>query len=456
MEELLKKINNNTPKELNSLIIAPSYWGYPEDKVKELLDQSIREIKNYNVSTVVLGPIMNFKEAKDIRIKGVKNNYDFVVLLVMTWTEVADMFYLVKDFLDKPILLWSHTMWEAKEADEHWDLGAFAGVGVAKKTLTDFGADFKFIFGMPGEERVKKGLDVFISAIKGIKKLRFSRVGLLGAPSMGMYTAWQDPLVLEKILGPNVNQIDQYILIEKIENYKSEDIPENLVNYAKEKWNVSSNISDELLEKNIKFVMALIDMINENFWDGFTIKCQYEFSTYYKFTPCLPLSILSDVIPCSCEGDLPLLTTQILFNAISNKPVTYCDIHNITEHSLYLAACGFSPLSLIKGKPSIEKHSALYSGLLNKSDYIEGKVTLGRLFVDHDNKAYFHITKGDSRTPKKHFRELGCSLYPSMEIFINDTNDFAQKLTSQHYAIVFKDIYDEIKEFCKLKNINIL
>ncbi len=456
MENILNSIKKTTPEDLNALVIPPSYWGYPEKRVSKLLENSVNEIKKYGVRVNVLKPVITFKDAKDIKIKGVASNYDFVVLLVMTWTEAADMFYFIKDFLNKPVLLWGHTMWEEKDTDEFWDLGAFAGVGVVKKTLKDFGANFKFIYGMPGENSIKAGLDLFIPAVKAIKKLNFSRIGLLGAPSMGMYTAWQDPLILEKVLGPNVNQIDQYLLIEKVEKIKDKDIDPKIVNNLRKKWIIDNNIGDELLIKNLKFVLSLIDMINENYWDGFTIKCQYELSTHYNFTPCLPLSILADVIPCSCEGDLPLITTQILFNSIAESPVTYCDVHNITENSLYLAACGFSPLSLIKNKPNIARHSTLFKGLLNKEDYIEGKVTVGRLFVDHDGKAYFHLVRGEARTVKKQFREIGCSLYPSMEVFVENADAFAQNLASQHYAIAFKDIYKEVMEFCKLKGVVIL
>jgi L-fucose isomerase-like protein len=456
MEELLDKISNNTPKELNALIIASSYWGYPKEKVKGLLHDSELTLKKFNVNLTTLGPIVDFQSAKKFKIKGVLNNYDFVVLLIMTWTELADMFYLVKDFLDKPVLLWSHTMWYVENKNEYNNLGAFAGAGVARKTLKDFGAKFKFIYGMPGDKKINQELKLFISAVKGVKKLNYSRVGLLGAPSMGMYTAWQDPLILEKILGPNVHQIDQYLLIEKLEKYKTREVHKELINEVKSKWVISDGIDDELIIQNINYVEALIELINEYFWDGFTIKCQYELSTHYKFTPCLPLSIISDLIPCSCEGDLPLLTTQLIFNAITGKPVTYCDIHNITSNSILMAACGFSPLSLINGKPIISKHSALYSGLLNVKDYIEGEVTVGRIFVDHDSKAYFHFVRGIAKTPKKPFRELGCSLYPSMEIFIEDADSFAQNIASQHYAIVFKDIYNEVVEFCKIKAVNII
>lgn len=456
MDNLLKSINKTTPEELNALIIPPSFWGYPEEKVAKLLDDSVKEIKKYGVNVNVLKPIVSFKDAKDAKINGVISNYDFVIILVTTWTEAADMFYFIKDFLNRPVLLWSHTMWYEKDKNEFLDLGAFAGVGVVKKTLKDFGASFKFIYGMPGEERIKEGLDLFIPAVKGIKKLNFSRIGLLGAPSMGMYTAWQDPLILEKTLGPNINQIDQYILIEKIEKIKDSEISPVLIKDLRKRWIIEDNVDDSLLIKSTKFVMAFIEMINENYWDGFTIKCQYEFSTHYKFTPCLPLSILADVIPCSCEGDLPLITTQILFNAVVNKPVTYCDIHNITDKSLYLAACGFSPLSLLGDKPNIAKHSTLFEGLLNKEDYLEGEVTVGRIFVDHDKKPYLHVVRGQAKTIKRPFRELGCSLYPSMEVFIEDADLFGQNIASQHYAIIFEDIYDELVEFCKLKEVEIL
>jgi L-fucose isomerase-like protein len=162
------------------------------------LTESVNLIKEFNLECEVLGPVIDFKNAKELRSKGVNGNFDFVVLLVMTWTEVADMFYLIKEFLNKPVLLWSHTMWEAKDENEFHDLGAFAATGVVRKTLKDFDANFKFIYGMPKDEKIKREIHMFIKTAKTIKKLNFSRIGLIGAPSMGMYTGWQDPLILEK------------------------------------------------------------------------------------------------------------------------------------------------------------------------------------------------------------------------------------------------------------------
>ena len=132
---LMESIKSNIDLKLNALVISPSYWGYPEDKVEELLNRSVETLKKFNLNCNTTGPIVNFKEAKELRIKGSNSNYDFVVLLVTTWTEVADMFYLIKDFLNKPVLLWSHTMWYEKTKNEYHDLGAFASTGVIRKTL---------------------------------------------------------------------------------------------------------------------------------------------------------------------------------------------------------------------------------------------------------------------------------------------------------------------------------
>ena len=36
------------------------------------------------------------------------------------------------------------------------------------------------------------------------------------------------------------------------------------------------------------------------------------------------------------------------------------------------------------------------------------------------------------------------------------TSNQTQKMVSQHYAIIFEDIYDEVMEFCNLKNVVVL
>ena len=107
------------------------------------------------------------------------------------------MLEIVQAFSYKPILLWSHTMF--KEDNEWRTLGTIPGVGVIRQTFEELGLNFKFIYGMPEEEKVKRGIRLFSKAASTIHRLKHSKIGLLGYISMGMYTACFDHLPLGDI-----------------------------------------------------------------------------------------------------------------------------------------------------------------------------------------------------------------------------------------------------------------
>ena len=56
--------------------------------------------------------------------------------------------------------------------------------------------------------------------------------------------------------------------------------------------------------------------------------------------------------------------------------------------------------------------------------------------------------------PPEPFHEVGCPPYPSMKVVLEgDTEHFGQNMCSQHYAIVYGDISNELIELCKLLGI---
>ena len=130
--------------------------------------------------------------------------------------------------------------------------------------------------------------------------------------------------------------------------------------------------------------------------------------------PCLALSILGDEVVTSCEGDVPLVVSQLLLHYLTGEPTSYGDLHNATPTHTLWGACGFAPLSYAHGKPLINKHTALYEGLLNSSPYKTGPVTLARLGA---RKGHFklHIASGTAELPPP-FHEVGCPTYPFVNV----------------------------------------
>jgi len=145
-----------------------------------------------------------------------------------------------------------------------------------------------------------------------------------------------------------------------------------------------------------------------------------------------------------------LVVTQLILHYLTGAPTSYGDLHHVTENAILLGACGFAPLSFAVGRPVVNKHTALYEGLLNGSPYKDRRVTRARLSSTATGTFKMHIVGGMS-VPGPQFHEVGCPPYPFINVELDgDIDTFMQNICSQHYAIVYGDVRAELKELCRL------
>lgn len=434
-----------------ALMIPFGYPGYPKELLAQFTDESKAVISGMGIDLTTTSRVDIYADAKKVAQEIRGQEFDFLIVLILSWLEAANVTETIQEYFSRPILLWSHTMF--REGNERVTLGPIPGAGVIRESFEEMGLSFKFVYGMPGEEKVQRSIKSFANVAFARHQLTHSKIGLLGYASMGMYTGAFDHLTLKRDLGPEVEQLDQYVLIKKIEEMDNGRVVA-LRNMAKKNWEMAKCVTEKDLDITLKMYLALKDLVGEFGWNALTIKCQYELSKYYKHVPCVPLSMIGNELPCSCEGDIPLITTQLIMYYLSGgKIVTYCDLHTIDENSLLMGACGYAPFDLGEGKPRVDKTTVLYEGLANCTIYRQGQVTLARLAYTKARRFKMHITGGTAHRPKP-FHEVGCLPYPSMEVTLEgSTEHFGQHLMSQHYAIIYGDIRHDLSEFCKLAGI---
>jgi len=386
-------------------------------------------------------------------------DYDYCIVLIASWVESPNVMNIISAAqLDRmPLLLWSHDNVYDAEANEYISFGSVAVAAVLRETFEEFGYCFKFIVGNDYDEVLTKEIINFDRAATCIKRLRSTRIGMLGYASMGMYTGLGDHIKIKKLLGTEVVQLDQYTLINKADAMDKGRI-EGYKPVFKNDWNISEDVTEADVEKTIAFYLALKDIVKEHKLDGVTVKCQYELSIEYGFTPCVALSVLGEEMPVSCEGDVYMLLTQMIMNYISDETTTYGDVLAVQGDSIISAACGFAPRCFLNTeRPCIKHHTALYNGLLVTTE-MKGDMlaTIGRVANNNDGLK-MHVLKGQTET-LNNFHEIDCPQYPGARIhLLNKTGrDFANEIMSQHYVMVFNDYSDAVELFCELKGIKVI
>ena len=427
-------------------LVPFGYPGYPDSYLDRFAEGSKAMLKASGIELVSTLVVKTFPDATKARgiLRGA--DFDFLIVLVLSWLEAPNVVEVVKEFPGKPILLWSHTMFQ--EEGEWRTLGPIPGVGVIRQTFEELGLNFRFVYGMPEDEKVAKAIELFAKATSTIHRLKDSKIGLLGYASMGMYTACFDHLPLREKLGPEIEQLDQYVLVKRIEEMDDGRVAE-LFQQVKQEWEIGSKVTDQDLTTTLKMYQGLRELAEEFGWQALQIKCQYELSKYLKCVPCVPLSMLASELPCSCEGDILLIVSQLMLHYLSGRIASCGDIHTIEEKSILLGACGYAPFGLCEGRPKVDKTEIMYEGVANCTLYKEGRVTLARLGYRRDRSLKLHIVTGEGKTPRP-FREVGCLPYPAMEMTLDGSGDeLAQTLMSQHYAIVYGDYKEELLEVAR-------
>ena len=444
---------------MKTLVLPFGYPGYPQKELAQKIENSIEYLKSIGIDPVVAPNIITLNDCEAAINVANSNDFDYCICLIASWIESPNVLNIISAArLDTmPLLLWSHDNVYDEKADEYISFGSVAVAAVLRETFEEFDYCFKFVVGNNYDDALTKSIIDFDRAAKCIKKLQNTRIGMIGYASMGMYTGLGDHIKIKKLLGTEVVHLDQYTLVCKAQTMDKERI-EAYKPVMQKEWQISSDVTCADIEKTIAFYLALKDLAKEHKLDGITVKCQYELSIEYGFTPCVALSILGAEMPVSCEGDVYMLLTQMVFNYISGATTTYGDILAFQKDSIISAACGFAPRCFLNAeRPCIKRHTALYSGLLVTTE-IKGDMpaTIGRI-ANYKDGLKMHILKGKTET-LNNFHEIDCPPYPGARIHLLNKSgkDFANEIMSQHYVMVFQDYVDAVALFCELTGIKII
>lgn len=108
-----------------------------------------------------------------------------------------------------------------------------------------------------------------------------------------MYTGTISHVELREKIGPEIDHLDQYIIVKKMEEVGDEEV-EKLIKNARENWEFFGEVPEKLLRISMKIYLSLKKISKENEWNALTVKCQYELSRVLGFAPCIPLSMLGE------------------------------------------------------------------------------------------------------------------------------------------------------------------
>ena len=429
--------------------ITIGHRDYPNNVGLRMAKKAILNLRREGVNVffkneAIVDPI----RARELALELAGKDLDGIILFLGTWIEAPVAMAILREVEQLPLALWGFPMFEKNGRLE--STGSLVALFVLQGTLRRMGIPFKSIMGGMDDKRAILKALVF-SRVACVKKaLKRTRLGLVGYASMGMYPGTFDHVLLRKIIGPEVEHIDNYLLIDranKVNGVKIEDFISRLSKKA-----TPEGVSQEILEKTARLYQALSELIQDYKLDAVNLKCQYELSQIYGCVPCVPLSFLSDEgIVSSCEGDVLTGVTMTILHHLSNQTIYYGDVLDFRDESILLSSCGFAPFSLANPEDEIKVKDIGHPGFngpVCSFTLKKGKVTVARLNEEVGNYTLLFTTGEGIETKLRQER------FPALKIELKtDIQRFLYCLESQHLAVCYGDWTQELLDLCYFLNI---
>lgn len=224
--------------------------------------------------------------------------------------------------------------------------------GINAKYFKDYKIKSKWFYGYPDDARFRRRLEVTVRALSALKKLRQSRVALVGGFAPGFNDLYFDERsVISKLDGIYINHLHEYDEIIKIADKISEKELQDCVARLGEDSIPKTKTAANLYSLSLKIYLAYKKFIDENAYDAVAVSCWPKFQDDYKYSVCSVIGMLNDdKIVAACEGDLMSAISMLALQEMSGDSTTLLDFSAFDERdeSILLWHCGPSSKKFCK------------------------------------------------------------------------------------------------------------
>jgi L-fucose isomerase-like protein len=400
----------------------------------------------------VKSSVVDNKSALKSSLELLKKDIDGIVVFLGTWVECSVVMTVVRELEHLPICLWGFPMFMKNGKME--STGSYVSYAMFKGTMDRVGYNYKGVLGLPDNQSAIEEVLNFCSAAKCRKQLKRTRIGLVGYTSMSIYPGTFDHVFMRAKIGPEIEHMDSYTVINRAEKIKDEET-EGVIQYLSDVAKIRNDVSKKDLVKVSKLYLSLKGLATELDLNAMNVKCQAEFSKEYGMVMCVPLSILAeDGVVSSCEGDMLNTVSMIILGYLSGNTVTYGDVIHHDDEGVLFSSCGFIPYSFGEsGKREIRKffpHPG-FKGIQNSFVLKKGKVTIIRLVED---KCDYHILMLTGNGLDTDLRQ---GYMPALKVKLDGkVENLVKNYAGQHFAICYGDYSKQIIDLCSLLGINVV
>ena len=401
---------------------------------------------------VVAGPVLTSDaEAEELAAEFRRQDVDVMVVHFLTFS-LGSMTPLLAHRVGVPVILWG--MPEPPFDGGRIKSNSFCAVNMNAHALRKLGHPYSFVYGIPDAIAADMSRQFRVTAC--IKRLRTTRIGMVGSRVPGFYTSCFNELALRRELGVEVKYIDLLEIVDA-----AEKLPDAEIDAAYEHITSAASscgcVPEEQLRKGARLYGAFTSFQKKLDLDGFAVKCWPQIGDIFGIGVCSTLGQLTaDGMVASCEGDVYGAVAMVILQELSGTAPFYCDLIAFEEDENVGLGwhCGAAPVSLCAEgcDSSLGLHSVMdggnVKGVTHDFPLKPGPVTFTQLGEDLDGSYRFLIAGGEGlETPQL---LPGNPLRIRFEAPLDELVDtIIEGGFSHHYTVGYADLQGDLELLCK-------
>ena len=396
--------------------------------------------------------------AKDALAKLGTADYDCVIACVAGWVPTHAVIYVLDHFRHLPILLWGLCGW--KENGRLITTADQAGTTAIRPALEAMDYSFKYVYSVIGRPHPLDKIEAFVEAAYAKKQLRGARVGSMGYRDMLLYGTQYEGNSMRGQIGVEVEPFEMLEMVQNMETLDAAEVAEGVA-FVKNNWVFSKPCDDSVVEKGVKYALAIVKKIRERGLEAITLIDVDGIKKLLGFPPAMVFMLLEhycDILTIP-ENDVMGAVTQLIMKYVSGQTVPYLEYYEFFENSMLIGVPDFVPRSATAGDVTVlpAAFGLLSASLLNVSKVKTGYVTCARLVYTH-GRYKMHVYTAEAKTPAP-WNEFGwddpAPQLPSLEVFPDSctVEEFAQRVSGQHVIVAYGNYVEALRDFCAMADI---
>jgi hypothetical protein len=448
-------------------VVKAAFVGFgevnsPQQLIKEKCAKALAEVRTLGFEMILTDPVTDDPKVIDVKraISDLKkSDFDLLIICIAGWIPSHAVIAVTTEFKCKPMILWG--LAGDMENGRLVTTAPQAGTTALRKAFDDLGYKFIYIYNITGKPSPLDRINSFAQASRAVQSMKSTKVGMMGFRDMKLYNTLYEGLSLKAKIGTEIEFFEMLEMLQLSEKITDKEI-QSVLKKIKKKWNFEKPANEDFLLKGIRYYLAIRNIAEENKFDAISLKDVDGMKKILGFPPAMIFMLLSDELKlCTIpENDAMGAVTQLIVKHITGQCAAYLEFYEFFEKSVLLGVPDFVPAEVVKGKVKVTTAAFgnIGGGLLNISTLKTGKLTLARLSNTGDQYT-MHICTGEGKL--KSWEEAGWDYpapqLPGLEVFLDSpVEDFAQKVSGQHYILAYGNHLQAFRDFCFLRNIGIV